>query len=69
MSSEDRCFPLPFVANATPSTTDANHWTVSTLTCYRGHRFFVGGAEVDSKNMVCQSNDWWYPILTACERE
>jgi len=67
--SADRCFPLPYVANATPSTTDANYWTVSTLSCYRGHRFFIGGSELDSMIMTCQNNGWWSPILTACKRE
>jgi len=37
----DRCFPLPYVANATPTTTDADYWTVSQLNCYSGHRFFI----------------------------
>jgi len=132
----DRCFPLPYVANATPTTTDADYWTVSQLncysghrffisflttqcrlgfsrtsvpitsrydrtpicdrqtqtqtdrqtdtrpqlvrsatgctasllTCYSGHRFFVGGLEFDWMVMACQSNGWWSPILTSCER-
>ena len=67
--SADRCFPLPYVANATPSTTDADYWTTSVLRCYRGHRFFVGESELDWMTMTCQSNGWWSPILTACKRE
>ena len=67
--SADRCFPLPYVANATPSTTDAEYWTLSVLTCYKGHRFFVGGSEYDFMSMTCQTNGWWSPVLTYCQRE
>jgi hypothetical protein len=63
----DRCFPLPYVANATPSTTDADYWTMSTLTCIKGHRFFTNGHELASAIMTCQPNGWWNPILTSCE--
>lgn len=62
----DRCFPLPYVANATPSSTEANYWNQSTLTCIVGHRFFINGQESDQQIMTCQQNGWWYPILTAC---
>jgi len=67
--SADRCFPLPYVANATPSTTDTDYWTVSRLTCYKGHRFFTGVSELDWLTMTCLSNGWWSPVLTACKRE
>lgn len=63
----NRCFPLPYVANATPSTTDANFWTKSTLTCIPGHKFMRANGEFSKDVMVCQENGWWNPILTSCK--
>ncbi|ELU16611.1 hypothetical protein CAPTEDRAFT_220964 [Capitella teleta] len=63
--SDQRCFPLPYVANATPSTTDTDFGVVSTLTCIRGHRFNPG--KLRQKTMTCKGDGWWNPILTHCD--
>lgn len=63
----NRCFPLPYVANATPSTTNADYWTKSTLTCFSGHKFMRADGGFSKDVMLCQENGWWSPILTSCE--
>ena len=66
----DRCFPLPYVANATPDATDAVFGETRTLRCIDGHRF-EGRINSISRSMRCQpSTGRWYPSsLPACERK
>ncbi|CAD5112150.1 DgyrCDS1389 [Dimorphilus gyrociliatus] len=62
----ERCYPLPFVANAEPSDLNATWGHSVELTCDKGHSFSSTGI-VSKKKTTCKQSGKWRPILPSCE--
>ncbi|KAI0230935.1 hypothetical protein LSAT2_018688 [Lamellibrachia satsuma] len=60
-----RCPPLIFVVNTTSDDMDAENGTSATVYCIQGHRFMPGYSP--SKEITCQANLKWSPILDGCQ--
>ena len=65
--SANRCYPLPYVANARPSDLNATFTNVVTLTCIRGHRFFP--RKLPAQDITCHDDHRWRPLRSKCERK
>lgn len=61
----ERCYPLPFVANAEPSDLNATWGHSVELTCDKGHSFSTTGI-VSKKKTTCKQSSKWRPILPSC---